>query len=64
MQTVTLVVIQKSKKLLPKVSPSDLYQVTETEPEDKNGHSDIGPIWARHNFEFVRFWPKNPIVIL
>jgi hypothetical protein len=44
MQTVTLVVIQKSKKLLPKVSPSDLYQVTETEPEDKNGHIDMGPI--------------------
>jgi hypothetical protein len=44
MQTVTLVVIQKSKKLLPKVALSDLYQVTETEPEDRNGHSDMGPI--------------------
>jgi hypothetical protein len=43
MQTVTLVVIQKSKKLLPKVALSDLYQVTETEPKDRNGHNDMGP---------------------
>jgi hypothetical protein len=42
MQTVTLVVIKKSNKLLPKVALSDLYQVTE--PEDRNGHSDMGPI--------------------
>jgi hypothetical protein len=28
----------------PEVALSDLYQVTETEPEDINGHSDMGPI--------------------
>ena len=55
MQTVTLVVIQKSNKLLPKVALSHLYRVTETEPGDRNGHSDMGPIWARHIFEFAQF---------
>jgi hypothetical protein len=44
MQTVTLVVLQKLEKSKPKVALSDLYQVTESEPEDRNGHSDIGPI--------------------
>jgi hypothetical protein len=34
--------MQKSKKLFPKVALSDLYQVTE--PEDRNGHSVMGPI--------------------
>jgi hypothetical protein len=28
---------------LPKVALSDLYQVTRTEPEERNGHSDMGP---------------------
>jgi hypothetical protein len=53
MQTVSLVVIQKLKKLLPKVALSDWCLVTET--ATRNGHSDMGPIWARHIFEFARF---------
>jgi hypothetical protein len=55
MQTVSLVVIQKLKKLLPKVALSDWCRVTETEIATRNGHSDMGPIWARHIFEFARF---------
>jgi hypothetical protein len=43
-QTVILVVMRKSKKLFPKVALSDLYQVTEIEPEDRNGHKVMGPI--------------------
>jgi hypothetical protein len=38
------VVKRNIKKKLPKVALSDLYQVTEAEPEDRNGHSDMGPI--------------------
>jgi hypothetical protein len=42
----------------PEVVLSGLYQETETEPEDRSGHSDMGPIWARHNFKYVRFDPR------
>jgi hypothetical protein len=44
LHTSSLVVTQKLEKSKPKVALSDLYQVTETEPEDRNGHSDMGPI--------------------
>jgi hypothetical protein len=55
MQTFSLVVIQKLKKLLPKVALSDWYRVTETKTATRNGHSDMGPVWARHIFEFAQF---------
>ena len=48
----------------PEVALSGLYQETETEPEDRSGHSEMEPIWARHNFKYVWFWSKNPIVSL
>jgi hypothetical protein len=64
MQTSSLVVIKKLEKNKPKVALSDLYQITETEPEDRNGHSGMEPIWTRHIFEFTRFWPIYPIISL
>jgi hypothetical protein len=64
MQTSSLVVIQKLKKLQPKVALSGWCWVTETEIENRNGHSGMGPNWTRHIFEFTRFWPKYPIVSL
>jgi hypothetical protein len=39
MQTVTLVVLQKLEKSKPKVALSNLYQVTESEPEDRTQES-------------------------
>jgi hypothetical protein len=64
MQTVSLVVIQKLKKLQPKVALSGWCWVTETEFESRNGHSGMEPIWTRHIFGLTRFWPKYPIVSL
>jgi hypothetical protein len=55
MQTSSLVVIQKLKKLQPKVALSGWCWVTETEIENRNGHSGMGPNWTRHIFEFTRF---------
>ena len=49
------VVMRNLERNCPEVALSDLYQVTEAEPEDRNGHSDMGPILARHHFKFVQF---------
>jgi hypothetical protein len=64
MQTSSLVVIQKLKKWQPKVTLSEWCWITETEFENRNGHSGMEPIWTRHIFGFTRFWPKYPIVSL
>ena len=44
MHTSPLVVTQKLEKNKPKVALSDLYQMAETESEDRNGHSGMEPI--------------------
>ena len=48
----------------PEVALSGWYKETEAELEDRSGHSEMGPIWARRNFKYVRIWSKNPIVRL
>jgi hypothetical protein len=55
MQTSSLVVIQKLKKLQPKVALLGWCWVTETEIENRNDHSGMGPNWTRYIFEFTRF---------
>jgi hypothetical protein len=44
LKVVSSLVEKNPEIILPEVALSGLYQETETEPEDRSGHSDMGPI--------------------